>query len=208
MKKIVLILLLSIAIFSQATAKTPTSDFAEQYNKWKSDSKFSGLTHEMDIQGNVNPAGNISITIFDSSNDENKGIPFDIAGGDVSLPAGRQIGEFTLFSNSPHVKLTVNASPLVSGSEELTYTLKFSYKFASYGDDGKLDGEMTAGEFSVDSDNKETIHEINAGSEHQQININGGANGGINIYISEDDANAAAPGFYESTVTISMEVIE
>lgn len=207
MKKIVLILLLSIVIFSQATAKTPTSDFTEQYNKWKSDSKFSGLTHEMDIRGSVTPAGNISITIFDSSNDESKGIPFNIAGGDVSLPAGRPIGEFTLFSNSPHVKISVTASPLKSGEEELSYTLKFSYKFASYGDDGKLEGEMTAGEFDVSSDNVSHPHEIKADSEHQQIKING-ANGGINIYIAEDDANVAAPGFYESTVMISMEVIE
>lgn len=207
MKKIVLIILLTIAIFNQATAKTPTSVFKDQYEKWESDSKFTGLTHEMDIRGSVDPAGNVAITIFDSNNDENKGTPFDIAGGDVSLPAGRQIGEFTLFSNSPHVQLIITASPLISGSEEVSYNLKFSYKFASYGDDGKLEGDMTAGDFEVPSDNKSHTIDIKAGSTHQQIDING-ANGGINIYISENDADDAAPGFYESTVKIVMEVGE
>ena len=207
MKKIILITLLSIAILNLATAKTSTSVFKDQYEKWKSDSKFTGLTHEMDIRGSVDPAGNVAITIFDSNNDENKGTPFDIAGGDVSLPAGRQIGEFTLFSNSPHVQLIITASPLISGSEEVSYNLKFSYKFASYGDDGKLEGDMTAGDFEVPSDNESHTIDIKAGSTHQQIDING-ANGGINIYISENDADAAAPGFYESTVKIAMEVSE
>lgn len=208
MKKIVLVLLLSILIVFSLSAKDATSDFNIEYKKWKSGSNFNGLTREMKIAGNVYPSGNITITVFDSENHNGeKGIPFDIVGGDVSAPAGRQIGEFSLFSNSPHVKLTVKATPLRSGREILNYELLFSYRFESYGDDGKPVDKMKAGTFSVLSDEVSKENEINADSDHQKIDISG-ANGSINIHIEDSAAKAAAPGFYESTVTVSMEVIE
>lgn len=207
MKKTVLILLFIILVVFNVSAKDASSDFDTQYRAWKNKSNFNGLKQEMKIAGNVNPSGNVTITIFDSENyNETKGIPFDIAGGDVATSAGRQIGEFSLFSNSPHVKLTVAATSLISGSEQLDYELSFSYRFESYGNDGKPVGTMTAGEFSVTSGTSKE-HEIKAGSDHQQIDISG-ANGSINIHIEDRVAKAAAPGFYESTVTVSMEVIE
>lgn len=208
MKKTVLILLFIILVVFNVSAKDASSDFDTQYREWKKKSNFNGLTQEMKIAGNVNPSGNVTITIFDSENyNEPKGIPFDIVGGDVSLPAGRQIGEFSLFSNTPHVKLTIAATPLTSGSEELDYNLLFSYRFEAYGEDGKPIGDMTAGKFEVHSDRVSVSHEIKANSDHQQIDISG-ANGSINIHIDENDAEVASPGFYESTVTVSMEVSE
>lgn len=208
MKKTVLLLLFVILIVFNVSAKKASSDFTKQYKAWKSKSNFDSLTQEMKIAGNVNPSGNVTITIFDSENySETKGIPFDIVGGDVSTPAGLQIGEFSLFSNSPRVKLKVTATPLVSGSEQLDYELLFSYRFESYGSDGKPVGTMTAGKFSVSSDGISEEYDIEAGSDHQQIDISG-ANGSINIHIKDSVAKAAAPGFYESTVTVSMEVIE
>ena len=208
MKKTVLILIFLILVVFNVSAKDASSDFDTQYSAWKNKSNFNGLTQEMKIAGNVNPSGNVTIIIFDSENyNETKGIPFDIVGGDVSTLAGRQIGEFSLFSNSPHVKLKVTATPLISGREELDYELSFSYRFEAYGNDGKPVGTMTAGEFSVTSDKTSYEHVIKAGTDHQQIDISG-ANGSINIHIKGRDAQDAAPGFYESTVTVSMDVIE
>lgn len=211
MRKTILLLLSFISLvfnlyanqgFINNPLKDNTVSFKNQYKEWKSKFNFESLTNPLDISGRVDPYANIQIVIIESTEENNfQGIPFDIMGDDVtnSAKAGRRIGDFTIFSNSPKVTLTVDVGPLESGNFVVDYELIFNYRY-SYYDENNNEIDVTkedsffsnevAGQLVLESTNPTSKINFKSGSIRAKVLLNNAIN--------------AAPGPYTSTVQITM----
>lgn len=211
MRKTILLLLSFISLvfnlyanqgFINNPFKNNTVSFENQYKEWKSKFNFESLTNPLDISGRVDPYANIQIVIIESTEENNfQGIPFDIMGDDVtnSAKAGRRIGDFTIFSNSPKVTLTVDVGPLESGNFLVDYELIFNYRY-SYYDENNNEIDVTkedsffsnevAGQLVLESTNPTSKINFKSGSIRAKVPLNNAIN--------------AAPGPYTSTVQITM----
>lgn len=212
MRKTILLLLSFISLvfnlyadqgFINNPLKDNTVSFKTQYTEWKNKINFESLTNPLDISGRVDPYANIQIVIIESTEENNfQGIPFDIMGDDVtnSAKAGRRIGEFTIFSNSPKVTLTVDVGPLVSGNFSVDYELIFNYRYSYYDENNKVINVTKEDSFfSSNEDAGQLVFEST--NPTSKINFKSGS---IRAKVPLNNAINAAPGPYTSTVQITM----
>ena len=167
---------------------------------------------QMTVGGAVGSSGSVSVELITAVEDSQKGVPFDLENGvDYTSGVGRHIADWTLFSNSNSVTIKITAYPLKttvagSGEAEIDYTLRFSYSFTTYDENGKPSPEPIIGAFDIPSDSTERSEVIKVDAT-QKIEINTG-NGQIRIMpikTGESGVESAPPGLYEANVKIIME---
>ncbi len=210
MKKVVFLIVMLFVITGVYADKISDEKFRDRFDLWKSGSQFNGLTKEMRVGGSISPSGRVSIELIDSvSESDLEGVPFDLGANGSNIfeangPGGRKIGSFSMFSNSPYAEVSVTVDPLETGysggTHSIPYQIVFGYQYEIYGDDGRP-VDMVPGKANCSS-SQTTAISFSLSSDHQQIN----ATGDLRVLVDQESAEAAPPGWYESNVTITMEV--
>lgn len=165
--------------------------------------------YDFAISGVVRSSIVFQVTIFEDA------IPFDLDGSLVtynpsydSLVTGIRIGQYTLVSRTPSIKLSVSHTPLVHSDSSLTENNQINYRLYLITGDGAQSFVSTRGE-QLDILGSTISTEIGEGNnktevvslidEYMYVTLDEGSDAATEAVCSELES-----GIYQSTITFSV----